>query len=378
MRVIHITPAYKPAYIYGGPTISISLLCEELSARNIDLIVFTTTANGINDFHSDENITLVDKVKVIYFKRILKGKIHLSVSLIKSVFTSTLKEDVYHIHSWWNATAILSALTGIVRGNKVIVSPRGMLTAYSIFSSQSLIKKIFQAVIGAWILKQCCLHVTSEKEKCDVLQLLNHKRIVVIPNLANNRNYKTNQLRSSNPNILRILFFSRIDKKKGLEILFSALSRVGFLWSLTIAGSGDETYVNYLKSEAEKLKLSDKISWIGFVAVEDKDKIFTSHDLLVLFSYNENFANVIIESLAAGLPVVISNNVGLASFVAEQNLGWVTENNVPNIISALESAFSDIEKRNLINVNAPSIVKTYFNEQDICDQYLNLYQRNEC
>jgi glycosyltransferase involved in cell wall biosynthesis len=377
MRVIHITPSYKPAYIYGGPTISISLLCEKLKVRNLNLIVFTTTANGINDFYSEENITLVDKVKVIYFKRILKGKIHLSFSLIKSIFTSTLKEDVYHIHSWWNATAILSALSGIVRGNKVILSPRGMLTSYSIFSSQSLIKKIFQAIIGAWILKQCCLHVTSEQEKYDVLQLLNHKRIIVIPNLADNRKYKTNRLKSSNPNILRILFFSRIDKKKGLEILFSALSCVGFLWHLTIAGSGYETYVNNLKSEAEKLKISDRISWIGFINVKDKEKIFKSHDLLVLFSYNENFANVIIESLTAGLPVVISNNVGLASFVAEQNLGWVTENKLPDIIKALESAFSDIEKRNRINKNAPSIIEKCFNEQDLCDQYLNLYKRNE-
>jgi glycosyltransferase involved in cell wall biosynthesis len=377
MKVIHITPSYKPAYIYGGPTISISLLCEKLNVRNLNLIVFTTTANGINDFYSEENITLVDTVKVIYFKRILKGKIHLSVSLIKSVFTSTSKDDIYHIHSWWNATAILSALSGIVRGNKVILSPRGMLTSYSIFSSQSLIKKIFQAAIGAWILKQCCLHVTSEQEKCDVLQVLNHKRIVVIPNLADNRKYKINQIKSSNPNILRILFFSRIDKKKGLEILFSALSSVGFLWYLTIAGSGDETYVSNLKSKAEKLKLTDRISWIGFISVKDKEKIFKSHDLLVLFSYNENFANVIIESLTAGLPVVISNSVGLASFVAEQNLGWVTENKLPDIIKALESAFSDIEKRNRINLNASSIIEKYFNEQDLCDQYLNLYKCNE-
>ena len=378
MRVIHITPAYKPAYIYGGPTVSISLLCEKLSIRNPNLIVFTTTANGVHDFHSDENITLVDKVKVIYFKRILKGRIHLSLSLIKSIYTSTSKEDVYHIHSWWNATAIISALSGIVRGNKVILSPRGMLTPYSIVSSQSLVKRTFQALIGAWILKQCFLHVTSEKEKCDVLQLLNHKKITVIPNLADDRNCKTSQLRNSTPNTFDILFFSRIDKKKGLEILFAALSQVGFLWNLTIAGSGDDTYVSYLKSEAEKLKISDRISWIGFVSIKDKEKIFASHDLLVLFSHNENFANVIIESLATGLPVAISNNVGLASFIAEQDLGWVSENELPHIIKALESAFSDIEKRNLINVNAPAIVKKCFNDEVICDQYLNLYQRNEC
>ncbi|RZK26634.1 MAG: hypothetical protein EOO43_02195, partial [Flavobacterium sp.] len=101
MKVIQITPAYKPAYIYGGPTVSVALLCEGLVKLKLDLIVYTTTANGEEDFVTDESVTQVEDVSVIYFKRLWKGQLHLSLSLLKELFLKTSKRDILHIHSWW-------------------------------------------------------------------------------------------------------------------------------------------------------------------------------------------------------------------------------------------------------------------------------------
>ena len=91
IKILQITAAYKPAYIYGGPTMSVAKLCETLvkskeqaclseiqGAKNKDefeLEVFTTTANGKTelDVTSDET-TIVDSVKVTYFKRLTKDE----------------------------------------------------------------------------------------------------------------------------------------------------------------------------------------------------------------------------------------------------------------------------------------------------------------
>jgi glycosyltransferase involved in cell wall biosynthesis len=379
MRIIHITPSYKPAYVYGGPTISVALLCEGLLKLKVNLIVFTTTANGDKDFESEESITQVENVNVIYFNRFLKGQLHLSFSLLKKLVDSTRKQDILHIHSWWNATAILSALVGVIRGNKVVISPRGMLTSYSLTNRQILIKKLFQIVIGRWLLNQCLIHVTSEKERQDVLQFINHARVIIIPNVAENLNTMgSQQVHQHYPSCrLKLLFLSRIERKKGIEMLLLALSRIGFEYHLTIAGSGNQGYIRHLKSEITRLKLQESVKWIGFVEPKNKVEILTTHDLLVLFSYNENFANVVVESLSLGLPVAVSDGVGLADFVIEHDLGWVCRNCPIAIASLLETAFLDVEKRLQISKAAPKLIKHHFDEKAISSRYLAMYLNYE-
>ncbi|RZK09656.1 MAG: glycosyltransferase [Flavobacterium sp.] len=380
MRVIQITPAYKPAYIYGGPTVSVALLCEGLVKLKLNLIVYTTTANGEEDFVTDESVTQVEDVSVIYFKRLWKGQLHLSLSLLKELFLKTSKRDILHIHSWWNATAILSTLLGILRRNKVVLSPRGMLTKYSLTNRQRLLKKLFHVLLGKWMLNQCLIHVTSEKEKQDVLNFINHERIVVIPNIADNTFLINTEriFKNEISPVFKLLFFSRIDKKKGIETLFFAFNKLKIPWHLTIAGSGNHKYIQYLKSEVTRLKLQEKVNWIGFVNVKDKVKVFHVHDLLVLFSHNENFANVVIESLSSGLPVALSDSVGLADFVIKFGLGWVSKNEVPTITSLIETAFQDVKKRSLINKIAPTIIKQHFNQESISARYLAMYMNYEC
>jgi glycosyltransferase involved in cell wall biosynthesis len=380
MKVIQISPAYKPAYIYGGPTLSVALLCEALVKLDTDLQVFTTTANGPIDFESDEEVKIVDDVSVTYFKRLFRGKVHFSLSLIIKLVFATAKTDIFHIHSWWNATAILSAFLGVLRGNKVILSPRGMLTNYSISNSRPWSKKLIHIVVGKWVLNHCYLHVTTEKEKTDVLQFIDHTRVSIIPNFAGIlKNTPSNlQASESKNNVMKLLFLSRIDRKKGLEITLKALPEATFPWHLTIAGSGELGYVEYLQSEITRLKLKNKISWIGFVSIDDKAKVLMDHDLLVLFSYNENFANVVIESLSVGLPVAITDAVGLSDFVSKYNLGWVTTRDQASIIAALEEAYLDKTKRKSINLLAPGIIRKHFSGKTLVKQYLNMYLNNEC
>lgn len=379
MRVIQITPAYKPAYIYGGPTVSVALLCEGLVKLKVNVIVYTTTANGEEDFATDEGITQVEDVDVIYFKRLWKGQLHLSISLLKALFLKTSTRDIFHVHSWWNATAILSTLIGIIRRNKIVLSPRGMLTKYSLTNRQMLLKKVFHALLGNWILNQCLIHVTSEKEKQDVLDFISHKRIIVIPNIADNT-FLTNSNRIFKKEVpcdFKLLFLSRIEKKKGIETLLLALAKLKISWHLTIAGSGNHKYIQYLKSEVTRLKLQEKVNWIGFVNAKDKVKVLIDHDLLVLFSYNENFANVVIESLSSGLPVALSDSVGLADFVTEFGLGWVSKNEVLAITCLLENAFLDVKQRSLIRKIAPTIIKQHFNQESISARYLTMYMNYE-
>ena len=96
-------------------------------------------------------------------------------------------------------------------------------------------------------------------------------------------------------------------------------------------------------------------------------------DLFVLTSYNENFANVVIEALHAATPVLLTEGVGLSAFVQEQGLGWICKAEPASIKTALEAAIANKQKRNHITDVAPSIINAHFSPAVLVPQYRQLY-----
>ena len=83
IKLLQIIAAYKPAYIYGGPTMSVSKLCEALTKTEIEVEVLTTTANGKDELNVRPAKSIdVDGVKTTYFKRLTKDHTHFSPALL--------------------------------------------------------------------------------------------------------------------------------------------------------------------------------------------------------------------------------------------------------------------------------------------------------
>jgi glycosyltransferase involved in cell wall biosynthesis len=84
---------------------------------------------------------------------------------------------------------------------------------------------------------------------------------------------------------------------------------------------------------------------------------------------------VVIESLAAGTAVLISDKVGLADYVAENNLGWLCKTNPASISAAINDVFLNRKAAlKKIRENAFSIVSDDFNEANLTTKYIALYQ----
>ena len=79
------------------------------------------------------------------------------------------------------------------------------------------------------------------------------------------------------------------------------------------------------------------------------------HDLMVLPSHDENFGNVVIESLSVGTAVLISKNVGLADYVTENNLGWVCDLNEDSVSAIISTGLAlESDKLQAIRQQAPA------------------------
>jgi glycosyltransferase involved in cell wall biosynthesis len=374
LKILQINASYKPAFIYGGPTMSVSKLSEQLAKAGVNVDVFTTTANGGNELDVVTGQPVwIDGVPVTYFKRVTKDHTHFSPALLKTVWKNAKGYDIIHIHAWWNLVSVLSCFIGVIKKTPVLISPRGTLSAYSFTNKSTAAKNVLHRVLGAYLLKKSHIHATSKAEYEAIQKITRPKSMAVIPNFVKlpAEKYQENK---EGETIFKLLFFSRIEEKKGLDILINALPQLIMPYSLTIAGDGDADYIQQLKGVAEKNDSSKNINWVGFQN-ENKFDMLNAHDLMVLPSYDENFGNVVIESLAAGTAVLISDKVGLADYVAENNLGWLCKTNPASISAAINDVFLNRKAAlKKIRENAFSIVSDDFNEANLTTKYIALYQ----
>ncbi|HTD98442.1 MAG TPA: glycosyltransferase, partial [Mucilaginibacter sp.] len=336
--------------------------------------VFTTTANGPVELPVvPDKQTNIDGVPVTYFKRLTKDHSHFSPALIRRIWKDVPGFDVVHVHAWWNLVSVFSCWIALMRGVPVVISPRGTLSPYSFINKNNLPKKLIHHLLGKHLLKRCSFHVTSQREKEAIESITYPKRIVTIPNFIELPAQVSNAV-PQQTGYLKLLFFSRIEEKKGLDILLNALATVTTPYHLTIAGDGRPEYIEELKSIAEQNGISPSISWIGFQGA-NKFELLQQHDVMILPSYDENFGNVVIESLSMGTAVLVSKNVGLADYVAENDLGWICELDKDDISRAIDVIYEDIDKLTAIRQQAPAKIRNDFNEEALAKKYITMYHQ---
>ncbi len=353
---------------------SVSALSEQLVKAGHEVCVFTTTANGDQELDIAPNSTfMVDGVSVTYFERTTKDHSHYSPKLLSALKKQIKNFDVVHIHAWWNLVSVLSSFLALARGAKVVLSPRGTLSSYSFAHKGSFVKRAFHNIIGKRLLNNCVIHVTSTSEQHELSGLINPKKFYNIANFIELPGAQSNNVYAESDTI-KLLFLSRIDEKKGLDVLINALALVNIPWKLSIAGDGNVDYINSLKNLAKEKNIAQHITWLGFKQ-EDKFEVYAQHDLFILPSHNENFGNVVIESLAMGTPVLISKHVGLADFVAEHNAGWVFDLNPIHIKNSIEQAAAKKEKIALIKSTGRQLIDANFGKQVLIDSYIKMYRQ---
>lgn len=373
MKILHIVPSYKPAYIYGGPIESVSKLCEGLVHAGHQVDVFTTTANGKVELDVKEGETMnVSGVQVTYFKRVTKDPTHVSPALWKQLWITADSYDIINIQSWWSILVIVAACICHMKGVKVVVSPRGMLSPYIFSSGHVRKKKFIHHSMGRWALSRSWFHATAEAEAAECREVIPDWKGFMI---ANNVTLPDLPITKTENKVFTMIFMSRLHHKKGIEILLHAVKALPFPVKLRMAGSGEADYTEKLKRICKELSIEDRVEWLGWVDRETKFKILMDADLCVLTSLNENFANVVLESLHMGTPVLLSQEVALSKFVTDNNLGWVSSLAMSDVVEKIAASRNDIDKRRWIQNAGRGIIAENFSEKVLIAQYLKQYNR---
>ncbi|MGF1753741.1 glycosyltransferase [Vibrio makurazakiensis] len=283
--------------------------------------------------------------------------------------------DLVHIHGIWTPFEFFSVLLAKRQGAKVIISPHGALEPWA-FHSKGFKKKFAWHLYQKQILASAdLLIVNSEQERNNLRALGLDGAIAVISNGVVLDGYN----RVAATNIERdkvVLYFSRLDRKKGIELLVrswkSLENRQGY--KLHVQGYGDDAYKHSLQSLVSKLGLNEDVKFIEPSFAEQRWSAFSNASIYILPSYSENFGITVAEALFSGLPSITTTEMPWGELPIKK-IGWSVECNQEKIAQALHEAIS-LDKDELINMRLSAIeyAESRFLWTNIAKEYEQVYR----
>ena len=157
----------------------------------------------------------------------------------------------------------------------------------------------------------------------------------------------------SDDDLVKILFLGRLDKRKGLDILLGALSKLKgkVKFQLYVGGTGKnrEMYEDMAK------RLGVDAIFLGFIPNEDMGKVYSSADIYCSPAKGgETYGIVLVEAMSSGTPVIASDIPGYATVVKNGSkiFSWIS-GSIPGPLSLIVTSIKPSPVDFVVNVKMP-------------------------
>ncbi|GBL08738.1 alpha-D-kanosaminyltransferase [Microcystis aeruginosa Sj] len=383
MKILQIVPSIS--LVYGGPSQMVLGLSAALAQLGQDVTIITTDSNG-DTGQAPLDVPLGVPVsqngyQIYYFPCSPFRRYKFSLDLFTWLANRAKDYDIAHIHALFSPVSSISASIARYHQLPYILRPLGTLDPADLQKKRQL-KQIYANFLEKPNLAAAAaIHFTSQQE-CQTAERFNIKtKDIVIPLGVDFFNPQALPVTGFDlpQNKPIILYMSRLDPKKGLDLLLPSLESLlekGLDFHFVLAGGNpqDSEYENRIKNQIERSILGKNTTITGFVTGEVKNSLLARADLFVLPSYYENFGIAVAEAMAAGIPVVISDRVDLHPAVTAAAAGWVTACQLEDLTNTLATAITNPEIRQQRGKNARDLVLNQYSWSAIADQLLTVYQ----
>lgn len=324
-KVLIITEFYLPSIKGGGPIQSIKNIVDKLSDK-FDFFIITADRD-LNDNKPFKNIQVDEWVKVgfanIYYTNISKLSWQKTKTIIKNSCCKVLYLNSFFNYKLTIIPLLLSNFK-LLSNVKIVIAPRGQFSPGALELKQIWKKVFIKTFIFIKLDSNIIWHATSDLEKEHIQRIFgNDIYLIVANNLSANYNeliYDKNL--TKNKGELKIVFISRIHRKKNLKQAIKLLSKIhGNIFFDIYGPIEDINYWNECKYEAAFLPSNKKITYHGIVSHEEIISVFKNHHIFLFPTFGENFGHVISEAFIGGCPVIISDQTPWKN-LQEKNVGW--------------------------------------------------------
>ena len=325
----------------------------------------------------------MEGVKVFYFKTDLSLKFAYSRALRNACHQRIKDFDIVNLHSFWNYPAI-PAYTECLRQNVPYI-----IHAHGSFATYALKMKPFKKWIYMNLLKRreirhsSAIRYTTEMEKEQTQYAKMKVPSFIVGNGINTNGFDCLPDRiisktkwNVNNNIRTILYLGRLQSGKGLESLLKAFGIFlrTFPESILILAGPDFGLQAKLNSLIAELNISSKVYFTGYVPPEERNSLLQAADLFTLVSAGENFGNVAVEAMLAGVPVLLSEHVGISREVAADGAGVVVPLEVAALAEALVRMLSEPDRLKVMGEAAAAAARRRYDIKIVARQMTTAYE----
>ena len=376
-KILVYTQFFYPGFKAGGPIKSLLYLANELSNSFEFSVVCSCHDDGEKDCYQNVKLDKMNQWGSNYIYYVSRN----FFKTLKSLTLTKSQYDIIYLQSFFSFKySILVIIYMFVRRihKPVIIAPRGEINPGAL-QIKSFKKKIYLFFFKTLSFhRRIIFHSTNEKETMYLKFFFGPlAKIVQISNLSDRANldYDSNIIRD--PDILNVVFLSRIAKMKNLHYALEILkdSRININFDI-LGPISDKTYWNKCQNIMSTLPSNIKAKYKGPIEQKFVHKTLAGYDLFFLPTLGENFGHAIAESLSVGTPVLISNKTPWKN-LQPKGLGWdISLNNNEEFNKALEKVFKSNKKRpNQMREKVRVYVKNNFNYKDEISNYRDLFNK---
>jgi glycosyltransferase involved in cell wall biosynthesis len=349
LRVLHVIPSVSASS--GGPSKAIVQMERALAALGVDVVTATTDDDGKGrrlDAAARAAPAQAGTTRLYFPKQTDAYKV--SLPLWSWLRANVRAFDLVHVHALFSFAPVAAAWIARGAGVPYIIRPLGVLNRYGMEQRRSGPKALSMRLAENRLLRDAAaVHFTADEERVEAEQLGVPMRGRIVPlGIEPAPPADAGAFQRAFPALgaPRLLFLSRVDRKKNIEALLGALARSRARFpglSLAVCGDGDAAYLAELKALAATLGVADAVAWAGHVSGELKASAFAAADLFVLPSYSENFGIAAVEALCAGLPCVLGEGVAVSSRIAQARAGLAVKPTAEAVSAAIDALLGDPE-----------------------------------
>jgi glycosyltransferase involved in cell wall biosynthesis len=316
MRIVHVSSTFPPAL--GGMEKVAYIIADMQAKAGHDVSILT----------SDRRITKGMQFPETSFPvRRLKARIIASTSIMPGLISELLKLSkgtIVHIHVTQAYTPEVVWLISKIRGYRYITHIH--IDAPPLTKVGFLLVPYKRFILSQVYRNAAKVVVFTKNQKADYSKRyrLKNDQIAVVPNGVENKFYY-DKLRTL-PKKPKLLFVGRLEAQKNLPLLIDSLNGISTQFMTTIVGIGE--LLPQLEAQVKELGI-ENIIFAGRAEGKELINYFRLANVFVLSSEREGMPLVLLEALAAGLPIVATDVEGNRDVVKHGKSGLLVPFNDP-------------------------------------------------
>jgi glycosyltransferase involved in cell wall biosynthesis len=374
MRILNVTETYAPFLEFGGPPVKVRALAEGLARKGHQVTVLTADWGfGKRAAAKEKNTSQwspfgwrrkENHVETIYLPTWLHYR-QVSWNPAVSRYCRAQLEnfDVAHVFGLYDLLGPAVAAACRKRAIPYVVEPIGMFIP---IVRNLWLKRVFHSMWGTQMLQGASAVVATSEQEIQELasggipraKIVMRRNGVEAPASLPEPGAFQTMLKVPKDAKL-VLFLGRLSIKKSPELLLRAFAEARKQLEgirLVFAGPDEGGMKRQLEQMAEQLGVSRHVQFAGPLFGQDKWAAYRDADVFVLPSQNENFGNTAAEAVAAGTPVLVTEQCGIAPLLANQ-AGLVVKHDVRELAEALGRVLTDNKLRGHLRAGCAKVTR---------------------